>query len=190
MKLQIMILLCFKLTTLINAQSNLSDSSITLVKIIAEQYKYIGEHGVDYIEKNKPLNNSKLANDFKLIVRQANINKKNYNFSLIKTGKHTIKLFEGVNEKTNPYRIVEIMTVDSSIHKKIPKKIYNYLILSKLKPKIIEILVDEDQVGSYKIDKREIGCIRESVIYIDDDFDDSAFLEVKLIMRNYKKKIN
>lgn len=52
--------LCFKLTTLINAQSNLRDSSIALVKIIAKQYKYIGEHGVDYIEKNKPLDNSQM----------------------------------------------------------------------------------------------------------------------------------
>ncbi len=187
MKRQILTILFLNLITLINAQSNFSDSTINLISIINKESKDIGGHGIDYFDNNKMLDNNKVAKDFAVIVNQAKIITKNYKFSFIKSGKYNIKIFEGINGITNPYRVIEIITVDSTRHKKIPIKQYNFLILSKDKPRIIEIEVDENGINTYKIDNREISCSRESAVEIDDDYDNSAFFEAKKIIDKYKK---
>ena len=99
------------------AQTKSPDSTLTILKNISIELPHIGDHGVHFFENGKLLNHLTVKKDLGLIKRLATIDESNYKISVIKQGKYFIKLYEG-KKGVNPYRLVEVLTQDSSKHKK------------------------------------------------------------------------
>ena len=90
------------------------------------------------------------------------------------------------SQNKNPYCLIEIVTQDSTKNKKIPIKKINNLILSDLYPSSVELEFDENRLVFFKIEDSKIMVVRESILFIDDDFDNKAFNESRQLIEKYK----
>lgn len=161
------------------------DSCATLGSILSVATNSIADHGVDFFENNKKLDSTTIAIDFATIQALASIDMSNYKVEYIKKGKQLIKYFESTDNTKFP-RIIEVVTREFSKNKKIQLEVINFLIMSKKPPYHIELEVNENGINYYQIDKREVYSVRESIIYLDDEIDKSAFNEAKKIIDKYK----
>jgi hypothetical protein len=185
MKNLILFILFSSASSMTQGQISKRDSSMTLVSTLTVETKNIGEHGVDFFENNKRLDNITIANDFGTIQAIASIDLSKYKVQYIKKGKQLIKYFES-SDTTKSHRLVEVVTREFSKNKKIQVEVVNYLIMSKKSPYIIELEVNENGINYYQIDKREVYSVRESIMYLDDEIDKSAFKDAKTIIDKYK----
>jgi hypothetical protein len=167
------------------AQPSEKDSLFTLTRNITVETTNIGEHGIDYFENNKRLDSITIANDFATISRRASIDTDKYKLLFIKNKKNVIKVFEST-DTSNLLQLVEVVTIEFSKNKKIPVKRINYLILSKTSKQYVELEIDENGVNYYEIDNRKVHSVRERMLYLNDDIDNSAFKEAKKIIEKYK----
>jgi hypothetical protein len=148
------------------------------------------DHGDDWFtESEKAINNKIILQDFAKIKTLTSINIVNYKVQTFQEGKHLINIYK-TNSKSKPYKIIEIITRDSYDYKgkNLSFGHIKYLILSKNNPKKVAIYISENGIDSYTIDGQRKYCMRESVIYIPEEFDNSAFYEVDSIMGKYKDK--
>jgi len=58
--------------------------------------------------------------------------------------------------------------------------------LTEEQRKIYERIANENGINYYQIDKREVYSVRESIMYLDDEIDKSAFKDAKTIIDKYK----
>ena len=170
------------------AQTSEKDSLFTLIRNIAVETTNIGEHGIDFFENNKRLDSIAIANDFATISRRASLDTDNYKFLFIKNEKNIIKVFEST-DTSNSLRLVEVVTIVFSKNKKIPVKRINYLILSKTSRQYVELEIDENGVNYYEIDNRKVHSVRESILYLNDEIDNSAFNEAKKTYRKVQTQL-
>lgn len=185
MKHYILIIFFSSTFSLLYAQTSEKDSSFTLTRNIAVETTNIGKHGVDFFENNKRLDSFTIANDFETILRRAFIDIDNYKFLLIKNEKNIIKVFENT-DTINSLRLVEVVTRVFSKNKKIPVQRINYLIISNSPRQYVELEIDENGVNYYEIDNRKVHSVRESIMFINDEIDISAFKEAKQYIEKYK----
>jgi hypothetical protein len=163
-----------------HAQIIVEEPSLISAVSLSLESKKIDEHGVHFFENEKILSTSAVRKNFAFLAKQLKVDLKNYSFNQIKKGKHVIKLWE-TKQSNKPFRIVEVVTQDSSKSKRIPITEVRLLILSKSSPYRIELEVDNDGIAEYYIGKRSIHTVRESILFIDDEVDNSAFKEAELI---------
>lgn len=153
------------------------------LKSESEDILRFGNESVWASEKNIVLK------DFAKIDALTSINSANYKIETIQEGKHLITIYKA-NSKIKPYKIVEVITRDSTEYKgtRIHLEQIRYLILSKSNPKKVELDISENGIDGYTINGQRKYCLRESIVYIPEEFDVSVFHEMDAIMEKYKDK--
>ena len=167
------------------AQNGYLSANLRIIYNISNEYKNIGVHGIDFFENNVKLDSSMVIVYFDLINQLSKIDLNQYSVDSIKQDKYTIRKYHSSQNK-NPYCLIEIVTQDSTKNKKIPIKKINNLILSDLYPSSVELEFDENRLVFFKIEDSKIMVVRESILFIDDDFDNKAFNESRQLIEKYK----
>ncbi|WP_300565093.1 hypothetical protein [Flavobacterium sp.] len=148
------------------------------------------KHGADwFIDNDKMIDSKIVLQDFDMISKLTAMSKDEYKVQTFQEGKHQINIYKA-DIKAKPYKIVEVITRDSTEYKnqKLPLEHIKYLILSKNHPKFVELSISENGITNYTIDGLRKYCMRESVIYIPEEFDDSIFRQADAIMKKYRTK--
>lgn len=181
-------LLFIGLSSLIQSQNKplllhqyLKKESKTIIK-----YK---EEADIFVENNKRVDYKMVLQDFDMIGKLTTMNATDYKIQTFEEGKHQINIYK-TEIKTKPYKMVEVITRDTTEYenRKIPLERIKYLILSKNQPKFVELNISDDGVDSYSINGQRKSSMRESMLYIPEEFDYSAFKEMDGIMKKYRNK--
>ncbi|MEO8233882.1 MAG: hypothetical protein ABI549_00580 [Flavobacterium sp.] len=129
-----------------------------------ESESVLEDHGVDFFEKGKMIDAKDVIKDFEKIGDLTSVNKSDYYITLVQEGKYTIKTLNTKSKKTNPSQIIEVETKVKTEINSYPITLINYFIRNKTNPQTIELSIDENGIVSYKLGKRRIYCMRESII--------------------------
>jgi hypothetical protein len=193
MKQLILTIVLFNLIAFAKAQNNPCDSSLTLNAHITKEAHNLGEHGVtffkDEFKSSNRLDDTEVAKDLKLIKQLADITIQKYNMRIYTEDKHCIKVFTAKKNTTNPYRIIEIVTRDSTVTKKIPLKQVNWLLLSNTTPHTIAATIDENGIRTYTIGTKKVYAVRESMISVTDDIDHTSFMQVESLLEKHQTDV-
>ena len=117
-------------------------------------------------------------------ISTSNPNHQEYNFTI----EQKIKEYDNVNKK---YGVVKIgkMNVFEDLDKKIKGMIGRQYYTSKRYRTLylhLEKFWGKLDLNYYEIDNRKVHSVRERILYLNDDIDNSAFKEAKKIIEKYK----